>query len=418
MRASSGRIRASAGSRSPSSSMPERSRRAAASGTYGRCRSSCEQLARPTCAPRRASPPRRAGASSRVRPPPRSAGAANAPSSASRSGPVEASRAPCVRPRRRNATAQCPPRPGDRPREERAHVLLAEDRRLERARFRRRLESELLVEQRAEACGTRAARRAGARARRARASAARCARSLKRSRATAASRVRERRVEVELGERGVGRLEARAEDTPLVAAAQVLGPDGVRLVLQHLTARRAPSACSSERRADGVGSRAERSRSSSKRSRSSSTSSVAKRYASGSVTTSSRARSRSATQVPSEDRDEGLDRAGDVLGTSLAPEELGEPVGRHAMATCGEQDLEHLLRSRPAEVGGPKASPAVLDRERPEQPDHRPLRAPQRVAHVRPRENPPILSASPGASDSLQAAAKMAAPVDRADGAR
>ncbi len=111
--------------------------------------------------------------------------------------------------------------------------------------------------------------------------------------------------------------------------------------------------------------------------------------------------------MPSEDRDEGLDRGGDILGTLLTPEELGDPVGRDAMPACGKQDLQHLLRSRPAQVGGPEPSSALLDRERPEEPDHRPLDAPRYVAHVRPRQNPPILSASPAVTHSLQAAAKM-----------
>ena len=68
-----------------------------------------------------------------------------------------------------------------------------------------------------------------------------------------------------------------------------------------------------------VGSRAERSSSSSKRSRSSATSSVAKRYASGSVTTSARARSRSGARWRRSTGDECLQRAGGVLAAARRP---------------------------------------------------------------------------------------------------
>ena len=47
-------------------------------------------------------------------------------------------------------------------------------------------------------------------------------------------RVEERGSEVELGERGVGGVEAGAEHPALVAAAHVERPGRVRLVLEHL----------------------------------------------------------------------------------------------------------------------------------------------------------------------------------------
>jgi hypothetical protein len=50
----------------------------------------------------------------------------------------------------------------------------------------------------------------------------------------------------------------------------------------------------------------------------------------------------------------------------------------HAVPARRDQDLEHLLRARTAEVAGPESALAVLDRERPEQPDHRALPAPAR----------------------------------------
>ena len=72
--------------------------------------------------------------------------------------------------------------------------------------------------------------------------------------------------------------------------------------------------------------------------------------------------------------DERLERAGGVPRALVSPDELGEPVGRHAMAARCQQDLEHLLRSDAAEVARAEAALALLDRERPEQPDHRPVR--------------------------------------------
>ena len=49
----------------------------------------------------------------------------------------------------------------------------------------------------------------------------------------------ERGSEVELGQRRVGGVEMGAQNPALVAAAQVEGPGGVRLVLQHLAAHEA-----------------------------------------------------------------------------------------------------------------------------------------------------------------------------------
>ena len=78
-------------------------------------------------------------------------------------------------------------------------------------------------------------------------------------------------------------------------------------------------------------------------------------------------------EVPAQDGDEGLQRAGRVLGQLLAPEQLREALGRDAVAARREQDLEHLLRPRATEIAGTEPTRADLDRERPEQPDHRPL---------------------------------------------
>ena len=170
-------------------------------------------------------------------------------------------------------------------------VLLAKDGRLERSGVPARLESELFVQPDAEfAVAAQRFVRAAERVEREHPGAVGAL-------AEAVERccglgMGERGSEVELGEGGVGGVEAGAEHPALVAAAHVEGPGGVGLVLQHLAADEAERLLERQR-ARSVGSCAERSSSSSKRSRSNETSSVANRYASLSVTTSSRARSRS-----------------------------------------------------------------------------------------------------------------------------
>jgi hypothetical protein len=66
----------------------------------------------------------------------------------------------------------------------------------------------------------------------------------------------------------------------------------------------------------------------------------------------------------------------------VAPEQLGQAVGRHAVAAGCEQDLEHLFRPSATELGRPEFAVTVLEREWPEQPDHRPLRSLSRVRHL------------------------------------
>src|SRR5262245_50147505 len=44
------------------------------------------------------------------------------------------------------------------------------------------------------------------------------------------------------------------------------------------------------------------------------------------------------------------------------------------MAALRKQDFEDLLGADPAEIPRPERAPRILDRERPEQPDHRSLR--------------------------------------------
>ena len=79
-------------------------------------------------------------------------------------------------------------------------------------------------------------------------------------------------------------------------------------------------------------------------------------------------------EMASKHRDERLQGAGRVLGAGVSPDELGKAVGWHEMAARGEQDLEHLLRSRAAEVAWAEAALALLDREGSEEPEYRPLR--------------------------------------------
>ena len=216
-----------------------------------------------------------------------------------------------------NEAARCarsaPRGTGDRPRQERAHLLLSEDRSLERPRFRRGLEAELLGEQRTQrAVPPQSIVLAPESVEREhRPSVRPFAEAIESHRGLA---VRERRVEVELRERGIGGLEMRTEHSALIAAAQVLCPDGIRLVFQHLTAderqrllERAQSLTGRlagralqelveavEVELDQIGPEAVR------------------------LLLGDDELPRTipvGDQVPSEDRDEGLDRGGDVLGT-------------------------------------------------------------------------------------------------------
>ena len=156
---------------------------------------------------------------------------------------------------------------------------------------------------------------------------------------------------IELGERGVGGLEACTEHAALIGAAKLVRPDRVGLVFEHLTAHQRerllerarepwrsahpPTARSTRRSGRG---RARRGL-------------VAKRYASASVTTSWRARSRSSARCRRRTETK-VWRSRRVLWPAVAPEKLGDPLGRHAMPACREQDLEHLLRPRSSEVAG------------------------------------------------------------------
>ena len=141
--------------------------------------------------------------------------------------------------------------PPDRSRQQRLDVFLADDRRLERTRLRRRLEPELLVEPQAEAAV--AAERLVLTTERIESEHLRAVRPLAEAvERRCRLRVGERRSEVELGQRRVGSVEVGAENPALVAAAEVERPGGVRLVLEDLAAHEVE--CLLERGA-GVASR-------------------------------------------------------------------------------------------------------------------------------------------------------------------
>ena len=258
----------------------------------------------------------------------------------------------------------------DRTREERAGILLAEDRRLHAAGLRRRLEAELLVEHRAEAAIT--AQGVVLSAERVEGEHLRAVRPL----AEAIERgggfcMCECGSVVELGKRRVCGLEVGAENTALVGAAQVDGPRAVGLVLQDLAddelerlLERGP--CDPGRLAAGAleqlveAVQVEHH----ELAREPVRLGLGDDELPGTVAVSG--------EVAPEHRHEGLERSCDVLRALVAPEELRDPIGGHPVPARGEEDLEHLLRADAAEVAGAQAALAVLDRQRPEQPDQRP----------------------------------------------
>ena len=247
-------------------------------------------------------------------------------------------------------------------------ILLADDGRLERACLGRRLEPELLVEPHAE--GAVAAERFVRTPERVE------SQHLGAVCALAEAVERRRRLgvgkggcEVELGQRRVGRVEVSAQNPALIAATQVQRPDGVRLVLEHLAAyererllERGPG------EAGGFAGRAleqlveavEVERNQLGRE------SVRLRFGDDQLSRPLPVRA----EVASQHRDEGLERSGRVLRPLVGPDELGETIGGHEVATSRQEDLEHLLRSHPAEVAWPECALSVLDRELSEQTDH------------------------------------------------
>ena len=180
--------------------------------------------------------------------------------------------------------------------------------------------------------------------------------------------VRERRREVELRQGGVGCIEARAQDPALVAPAQVEGPGRVGLVLQNLAADEIERvlerfartagrfACGAlEQLVEAVEVERDELRGEAVR-LGLCHHELARALAVGG-------------EMASKYRDERLQGAGRVLGAGVSPDELGKAVGWHEMAARCEQDLEHLLRSRAAEIAWAEAALALLDRERSEEPE-------------------------------------------------
>ena len=184
--------------------------------------------------------------------------------------------------------------------------------------------------------------------------------------------VRERGVEVALRQRGIGGLETGAEHTALVAAAEVMRPEGVRLVFQHLAAyerkrllERAPSLPSGLARRplnelvepveiefDEIGRETVRLL-------------LGDNELPGSIAIRD--------EMPAKDGDEGLDGCGIVFGPPLTPDQLGDPVGRNTVPSGCEEDFEHLFRSCSSEIPGTQSAVAVLDLEATEEADHRSL---------------------------------------------
>ena len=250
-------------------------------------------------------------------------------------------------------------------------VLLADEGRFERTRLPGRLQSELLVEPHAEAAVP-AQRLMGSAERVERQHLRACcplAEAIERDRRF---RVRERGAGVVLGQGRIGRFEMSPQNPTLVAAAQVECPGGVRLVLQDLAAheaerlleRGASAACrfptgALQQLVEAV---------------------EVERNELGGEAVRLRLRDDELAcpfpirgEVAAKHGDERLERTGDVLRPIATPDELGQAVGGHTMAARREQDLHDLLRPHTAQIAWSEAARAFLDRERPEQPDRRPL---------------------------------------------
>jgi hypothetical protein len=183
--------------------------------------------------------------------------------------------------------------------------------------------------------------------------------------------VRQRRAVVEFRERQVGCVEPCAEDASVIAVAKVGGPTGVRLVFEGLSAdeverlleRDTGGACGLAGRAlDELVEAVEVEQDVV------SCESIGLGLGDHELTSAVAARA----EVPAKHRDERLQRADCILRGIVAPDELRDPVDRHAMAARGEQDLEHLLRPDPSEVTRAERPRAVHDEQRPEHADHEP----------------------------------------------
>ena len=375
--ASARRARARAGSAASAGRRSARGRRPRAlreaqprAARRGGCRSSCEQVARPTRTPSSSRvqlveqsglaeagraldlDQRHARRRLRARWPPR------AVSSSARA--AEEADGPAAR------VSACAPSIGRGRSEWTSSWRMTAD--LERACLRGRLEAELLVEPRAVAAV--AAKRLVLAAERVEGEHLRAvgafAEAVERDRRLG---VRERRARSR-ARRARRRLRRGARRARVPGSCREgRAPRGRTARLRARRRARATSACSSDWRAMRVGSRAERSSSSSKRSRSRSTASVAKRYASASVTTSCRARSRSATRWRRRTETNVWIEPRCRRRPRRTPDQLGDAVDRDTVAARREQDLEQLLRTNPAEIARAEHAFAVHDLERAEEPD-------------------------------------------------
>ena len=171
----------------------------------------------------------------------------------------------------------------------------------------------------------------------------------------------EGRAEIELGEGGVGGLEARPQDAALIAPPQVESPAAVGLVLEHV----APD--QSERILEGatglLGRFAGRALQQLVEPIEVERDELGREPVGLGLGDDERARPIPVGgEVAAKTGDERLQRAGGVSRALVSPDEVGEAVGCHAMSACRQQDLEHLLwvwrRRGPRGRGGARPPPS------------------------------------------------------------
>ena len=199
--------------------------------------------------------------------------------------------------------------------------------------------------------------------------------------------------EIELGESGVGGLEARAQDAALIAPPQVESPAAVGLVLENLAPNQGQR--SLERATRLLGRFASRALQQLVEAIEVECDELGREPVCLGLGDDERAGPIAVGgEVAAKTGYERLQRASGVARALVSPDKLREAVGRHTMPPRRQQDLEDLLGSDAAQVAGPEAARALLDRERPEQPDHGPLYRLRRTAHS------PVLTAVSNRSTS------------------
>ena len=257
--------------------------------------------------------------------------------------------------------------------QQRVDVLLAKDGRLERPGVPARLEPELVVQPHPEfaVAAERLVRAVEGVEREHLGAVGALAEAIERSCCLGMSK---RGSEVELGQGGVGGVEAGSEHTALVAAADVEGPGGVGLVFEDLAADETERLL--ERRARPVGRLAARAFEQLVEAVEVERDELGREpvrlvlgddQPAGTLAVG--------REVPPQCRYERLERAGNVLRSLAAPDELRKAVDGCRVTPSDEEDLEHLLRPDAAEVARADRAAAVFDRKRAEETDHRPVEA-------------------------------------------